>query len=117
MDAGILSPDPSSNAPYREEDQDRIEETLSNAIDFLAAESAAESTMQKDEPYSTEILGRDDDCILRPEQLELLDRFRRTLLCCKTDTDRFQVCAEWRDNILTENTSLQYFVAEVEHNV
>ena len=57
---------------------------------------------------------RDNDFILRPEQLRLLDAFRQTLRSYKTDTDRFQACASWRDKLLAENAALRYFVAEIE---
>lgn len=56
----------------------------------------------------------EDDIVLRPEQHRLLEEFRRTLRSYKTDDDRFQVCADLRDNLLAENAALQYFAAEVE---
>ena len=56
----------------------------------------------------------DNDFILRPEQLRLLDAFRQTLRSCRTDADRFQACASWRDRLLVENAALRYFVAEIE---
>ena len=56
----------------------------------------------------------ENDFILRPEQLRLLDAFRQTLRSHKTDADKFQACASWRDKLLAENAALRYFVAEIE---
>jgi hypothetical protein len=56
----------------------------------------------------------DNDFILRPEQLRLLDAFHQTLRSHKTNADRFQACASWRDKLLVENAVLWYFVAKIE---
>ena len=86
-------------------------------MDFLTAEPKATSAARKTEPLyaSPEAsVANNGDLILRPEHLRLLDMFRQTLRSCKTDADRFQACADCRDNILAENAAFQYLVAEIE---
>jgi len=86
-------------------------------MDFLTTEPKATSAARKTEPLyaSPEAsVANNGDLILRPEHLRLLDVFRQTLRSCKTDADRFQACADCRDNILAENAAFQYLVAEIE---
>lgn len=129
-----MSCDDLNNASPSEE-QSIIEDALSIATDFLAAHAKPLSAAQEDEPSGTlpEVLNgtidvhtnsavvaacpnaeHNNDFILRPEQLRLLDVFRQTLRSCKTDADKFQACAYWRDKLLAENAALRYFVTEIE---
>ena len=150
MSTATISHNGRNHSSFRGEDQDEIEEVLSNATDFLAVESSAqedecqlsenttlaeappqllvhaEETRAKDIDETTSNfahsaaielntgIDHDDITVLCPEHLDTLDRFRRTLLSCRTDADKLQVCTEWRDKYLGENAALQYLVAEIE---
>ena len=56
----------------------------------------------------------DDDIVLPRQEQATLDRFRENLSLCKSDDEKFEVCIRYRDNMLAENTKLQFLAARIE---
>jgi hypothetical protein len=56
----------------------------------------------------------DDDIVLPRQEQATLDRFRENLSLCKSDDEKFEVCIRYQDNMLAENTKLQFLAARIE---
>ncbi|KAK3901961.1 hypothetical protein C8A05DRAFT_15915 [Staphylotrichum tortipilum] len=56
----------------------------------------------------------DDSLTLTPEQASQADRFRDELRACGTDTARYELCVQKRDELLDRQTGLQLLVATCE---
>jgi len=57
----------------------------------------------------------DDAIVLAPDQASQVDRFREELRLCETDTQRYDLCVQKRDELLDQHTGLQILVAACEH--
>jgi len=77
-------------------------------------EAPTEPLSEINQPCSDSTSGEDDELILRSEQLGRLEYARRRLLSCRTDDDRFDACADIRDEILAEVAAYRYFVGRIE---
>jgi hypothetical protein len=56
----------------------------------------------------------DDDIVLPRNEQVILDEFRENLSLCKNEDEKFEVCIRYRDNMLAENTKLQFLAARIE---
>ncbi|KAK0656528.1 hypothetical protein B0T16DRAFT_425083 [Cercophora newfieldiana] len=56
----------------------------------------------------------DDAIVLAPDQASQVDRFRDELRLCETDTHRYDLCVQKRDELLDQHTGLQILVAACE---
>lgn len=56
----------------------------------------------------------DDAIVLAPDQASHVDRFREELRLCETDTQRYDLCVQKRDELLDQHTGLQILVAACE---
>ncbi|KAK0716737.1 hypothetical protein B0T26DRAFT_647275, partial [Lasiosphaeria miniovina] len=57
----------------------------------------------------------DDAIVLAPDQASQVDRFREDLRLCETDTQRYGLCVQKRDELLDQHSGLQVLVAACEH--
>jgi len=56
----------------------------------------------------------DDSFNLTPEQASRADRFREELRACETDSERYDLCAQKRDELLDRHAGLQLLVSSYE---
>ena len=53
----------------------------------------------------------DEHLLLTTNQAELLDKFRKNVHLCKTDAEKFQLCAEMRSELLDQYTQVELLIA------
>ncbi|KAK3364015.1 hypothetical protein B0T25DRAFT_57010 [Lasiosphaeria hispida] len=56
----------------------------------------------------------DDTIVLAPDQASQVELFREELRLCSTDTQRYDLCVQKRDELLDQHTGLQILVAACE---
>lgn len=57
----------------------------------------------------------DDFLMLSLDQAQQIDQFRTQIRRCKTDTEKYELCAQARDDVLERHTEMELLVAAYEH--